>query len=82
MVDLNMLPAYTIKGQLEDDKEHLLEYEDVKLGGGVYAENKTIVTLIGLASAKVRWSNEYFLDFDRCKADVTDAIKTSHWLDH
>ncbi|KAI8064924.1 hypothetical protein BDF21DRAFT_496549 [Thamnidium elegans] len=39
MIDLNMFAAYTIKGQLADDKEYLLAYEDVRLGGDIYAEN-------------------------------------------
>ncbi|GAA5811893.1 hypothetical protein MFLAVUS_005340 [Mucor flavus] len=42
LIDLNMFAAYTIKGQLADDKEYLLASEDVKLGGDVYAENSAL----------------------------------------
>lgn len=56
LIDLNMFAAYTIKGQLADDKEYLLASEDVKLGGDVYAENSGLE--ITLANNNI----DYILD--------------------
>ncbi|KAI8054766.1 hypothetical protein BDF21DRAFT_468073 [Thamnidium elegans] len=70
MIDLNMFTVFNLKGQLADDKEHLIAYETKSYGA-------TMNIFASIASMRARWTNNDFSDFTRVTTDVTSAVDTT-----